>query len=147
MAFYMKIFCSQHVFLILLILGSVHALEAETITYRGGKYSGEVLRGLPDGKGTWIMKNGDIYAGSFVAGAPMEGKGMFKEPNGSFYTGSILYGIPHGQGELHLLDGSVYVGSFEFGILTGEGTLIFPDGSTYVGVWRDGQYHGQTQIH
>ena len=91
-------------FFIVFLQGSI----ADTISFRGGKYSGEILRGLPDGEGTWVMDNGDVYSGKFVAGVLLDGNGRFHQGNGSIYEGSFLYSIPHGQGRLNLLNGSVY---------------------------------------
>ena len=41
----------------------------QTITLSdGGRYTGQVLHGKPNGKGKAVYKNGDVYEGEFLKG-------------------------------------------------------------------------------
>ena len=56
-----------------------------TLQLEDATYEGQVLDGLPHGKGLKIWKNGKTYEGDFVKGM-MEGIGVWKL-NGLEYTG------------------------------------------------------------
>ncbi|MDA3940648.1 MAG: NlpC/P60 family protein [Spirochaetia bacterium] len=56
-----------------------------------GKYSGEIVNGEPEGRGTLDMNNGDRYEGSFLAGL-FEGHGTYSWADGTSYTGEFTSG-------------------------------------------------------
>ncbi|MCK5201700.1 MAG: C40 family peptidase [Spirochaetales bacterium] len=63
----------------------------ENVQFSRGKYSGEVVNGEPEGKGTLMMNNGDKYEGNFSAGT-FEGKGTYYWADGTSYSGEFHEG-------------------------------------------------------
>jgi hypothetical protein len=61
-----------------------------------GKYTGKCLNGLANGKGTSIGE--DTYIGNFKNGLP-DGKGKYVYKNGDIYKGSWQNGHKDGKGE------------------------------------------------
>jgi len=83
-----------------------------------GTYTGELVRGIPNGQGTWTDVDGNKYVGSMKAG------------------------LAHGQGTFTFIVGGKYVGEFKDGQADGQGTMVI-DECTYVGELKDWAYHGQ----
>ena len=59
-------------------------------------------------------KNGDVYVGEIVKGMP-EGKGTMTYANGNVYTGNWHKGDPDGQGTMTYADNSKFVGEWNYG--------------------------------
>ena len=78
----------------------------ENVQFSRGKYSGEVVNGEPEGKGTLMMNNGDKYEGNFSAGT-FEGKGTYYWADGTSYSGEFHEGaivdVVADEGENYLL--------------------------------------------
>lgn len=78
----------------------------ENVQFSRGIYSGEVVNGEPEGKGTLLMNNGDIYEGTFSAGT-FEGKGTYYWADGTSHTGKFHEGsivdVVADEGENYLL--------------------------------------------
>jgi hypothetical protein len=105
----------------------------------GGRYRGDVVNGLLQGKGRVDYPNGSWYAGQFQNGQ-WHGQGEWHASNGDIYKGSFLNGLFDGQGTLTTGTGS-YVGGFKQGRRDGEGTLK-ERGLTYRGAFKADQYDG-----
>lgn len=89
----------------------------------GVTYSGDIVNGLRQGRGTLVLEDGTRYQGTFEKGAL------------------------HGQGVIAYADGSVYRGDVYFGVRHGSGSFTFPGGAAeYVGEWRKGQRNGQGSL-
>ena len=101
------------------------ALENNTLTGTAtirlgeGTYTGELVDGVPEGKGKIIWDSGDSYDGQWHYGAA----------NG--------YGTMYWQKE-----GTTYTGYLENWVLQGEGTCTFADGSVLSGKWENGKFTG-----
>jgi hypothetical protein len=74
-------------------------------------YQGEVLNGLPHGKGKITYKNGSAYEGEFAKG-DIHGKGKKIYSNGLVYEGEFINGTPCGKGRLIHQNGTVFECSF-----------------------------------
>ena len=61
-----------------------------------GKYDGELKKGLANGKGT--ATGTDTYTGDFVKGLP-DGTGVYTDQSGNVYKGSFRLGVKEGKGE------------------------------------------------
>ena len=61
-----------------------------------GKYEGEQKKGLANGKGT--ATGTDTYTGDFIKGLP-DGVGVYTDSNGNVYKGSFRLGLREGKGE------------------------------------------------
>ena len=76
--------------------------------YKNGiYYIGEMLNGIPHGKGIIYYKNGNIkYDGEFVNGK-FEGNGKYIYENGEYYIGQWLNGNRHGKGIYYYKNGNI----------------------------------------
>jgi hypothetical protein len=76
-----------------------------SISHDGGKYSGDLENGIPQGTGKWTG------------------------PDGTTYEGEFENGVAHGTGTMTWPDGTVYEGEWKDGRKHGIGTYTWPDGS------------------
>jgi len=83
-------------------------------------------------------KKNPVYVGEIRKGVP-HGKGTFTLSNGEKYVGEWQDGLMHGQGTHTLPDGAKYVGEWQDNKQHGQGTLTFPDGGKYVGEFKDNE--------
>ncbi len=119
----------------------------QSISWRGGTYSGPLHDGEPHGLGSWTHPGGKKYEGDFYYGK-IEGYGLMSFPGGEKYLGYLRNGKAHGQGTLTSPDGRKYEGNFSHGIIAGYGVMTFPNGEKYYGYLKDGKAHGEgTMIH
>jgi hypothetical protein len=77
--------------------------------------TGDRLEGIPHGRGTLRLANGDVY------------------------TGDLREGLYHGHGDYRWADGHRYVGRYAEGLKSGRGLYLLSDGSFHDGDWRDGR--------
>lgn len=89
--------------LVLLMVSSITTLSASAqsgcmvlIPALDGKYTGDCKAGLADGEGEAVGE--DYYKGEFVRGLP-EGEGTYLWKNGATYTGQWKRGLRHGKGK------------------------------------------------
>jgi hypothetical protein len=87
------------------------------------------------------LPDGGRYRGDIVNGL-LQGKGRIDYPNGSWYVGEFKNGQWNGQGEWHASNGDVYKGGFQDGLFQGQGTLTTSNGS-YVGGYKLGRRDGE----
>ncbi|NQT32739.1 MAG: hypothetical protein HQ594_03590 [Candidatus Omnitrophica bacterium] len=109
---------------------------------RGDKYAGEFKNGLRDGTGIYFWKNGNIYIGEFLNGA-QEGRGVFFWKNGSVYSGEFQNDLPNGIGTEIRDNGYRYEGEFRAGYLNGKGFVLKRNGDKYEGEFKNGVAHGK----
>jgi hypothetical protein len=133
-----------------------------------GEYIGDVLNGVPHGRGTLIchpgndcseytgkwkngkfhgegmltFANGDKMTGQWKAGF-MYGKGCYEFESGSKYKGEFLKSMFHGMGIIRYVNGDVYNGDWRNNEKHGKGTMEFHDESYYTGGWAHNKYEGQ----
>lgn len=115
-----------------------------TITFRGGKYEGNLYHGIPHGEGQVTFANGDRYIGSFQLGKS-DGNGEFfgETPEGKFhYKGQFKNDKMHGKGRYEFSNGDTFDGGFHEGKFSGEGLYIFTTGELYSGQFVDGKREG-----
>jgi len=109
----------------------------------GSTYTGQWLRGLPDGNGLKVWPDGKRYQGEFQGGNA-NGTGTCILDDGSKYVGPWVDNHPHGSmGFKSVANGEFYVGEFAVGKEHGEGTLTLPDCSTFVGQFNSGLRSGK----
>ena len=77
----------------------------------GGRYIGQVVNGIPEGKGILYSPDGHRYEGDFRNGK-LEGKGILYQPNGSRYEGDFRNGEPEGKCVLYSSEGDRAVGDY-----------------------------------
>lgn len=83
-------------------------------------------------------KNGDVYVGEIVKGLP-EGKGTMTYANGDVYTGNWYKGDPDGQGTMTYVDNSTYSGHWREGKRQGMGTFKYQNGDVFTGKWQSNE--------
>lgn len=83
-------------------------------------------------------KNGDVYAGEIVKGMP-EGKGTMTYANGDVYTGNWHNGNPDGQGTMTYVGNSTYSGHWREGKKQGMGTFKYQNGDVFTGEWQSNE--------
>ncbi|KPU51962.1 peptidase C13 family protein [Pseudomonas fluorescens] len=105
----------------------------------GGRYRGDLVNGLLQGKGRIDYPNGSWYAGAFDKGQ-WQGQGEWHGSNGEVYRGQFNQGLFDGQGAL-TTNGNSYSGGFKAGRRDGEGTLK-ENGMSYRGEFKADQYAG-----
>ena len=105
----------------------------------GGRYRGDLVNGLLQGKGRVDYPNGSWYAGEFDKGQ-WQGQGEWHGSNGEVYRGQFNQGLFDGQGAL-TTNASSYSGGFKAGRRNGEGTLK-ENGMSYRGEFKADQYAG-----
>ncbi|MGF6092091.1 C13 family peptidase [Pseudomonas sp. 18173] len=105
----------------------------------GGRYRGDLVNGLLQGKGRIDYPNGSWYAGEFDKGQ-WQGQGEWHGSNGEVYRGQFNQGLFEGQGAL-TTNGNSYTGGFKAGRRDGEGTLK-ENGMSYRGEFKADQYAG-----
>jgi hypothetical protein len=105
----------------------------------GGRYRGDLVNGLLQGKGRIDYPNGSWYAGEFDKGQ-WQGQGEWHGSNGEVYRGQFNQGLFDGRGAL-TTNGNSYSGGFKAGRRDGEGTLK-ENGMSYRGEFKADQYAG-----
>jgi antitoxin component YwqK of YwqJK toxin-antitoxin module len=77
----------------------------------GGKYEGNFVNNLKEGKGTLVSKNGDKYIGDFKNNL-RDGKGKYIWSGGIIYEGDWVDNIRNGKGKVIFLDGTTQEGIY-----------------------------------
>lgn len=119
--------------------------HVESYVTESGVYTGELLRGVFEGKGRLVFNSGAVYEGDFVYGS-MHGVGKLTYPDGSSYEGDWKEGKMTGVGKLTFKSGTVYEGDVVDGKMHGYGKYTDAEGNVYDGEWNDGKMHGQGQL-
>ena len=122
------------------VASSSAVTQVQNLRYRDnaegkeGFYSGQVVNGIPSGKGKIVYDNGSVYDGDWVNGVK-SGHGRFILVDGGSYEGELLNDLPNGRGIMEDGLGNRYEGEFANGMKNGQGTSTWADGSRYSGSW------------
>jgi len=101
-------------------------------------YEGDIVNGVPHGKGKLTFSSGGIYEGDFVWGK-RTGKGKLIFSDNTFYEGDFEDGNKTGKGkEVSFL--GVYEGDFYKGKLHGKGKFTDSKGRIQEGQWEHGKF-------
>jgi serine/threonine protein kinase len=100
--------------------GAVKDFEYSVSDIGGGKFTGTLKDGKPEGKGVLSFEDDGSYDGEWKDGRP-EGQGTVVYANVLTYTGGWKAGQYDGQGTLELAGGDKYVGEFKNGQKNGKG--------------------------
>lgn len=106
------------------------------------KYIGELLRGVPHGKGSVQYADGRRYEGC-VSDGRLEGLGIYSWPNGAKYQGEYKNNRRNGQGCYKSSSGLLYQGGFKDDRQDGIGVLAWPDGRKLFSYFSNDQPHGE----
>lgn len=122
-------------------------IPVETIRYGDGcVYTGQVVNGKRNGRGTMTWPSGEVYEGDFVDNKP-HGRGKCTWPNGNVYEGDWRDGKRTGKGKFtwgkdSKWAGDIYVGDFVDDKRTGTGTYTYADGRVKSGQFLDDKFLG-----
>lgn len=94
-----------------------------------------------NGKGTFILNNGEKYIG-YMKNGVREGKGSYYFNSGEWYKGYWKNNKRNGEGTNYYPDGEKYQGNWKNDKRDGYGTYTYIDGSYYSGMWEMGKYVG-----
>lgn len=91
--------------------------------------------------GQGMVRIGDgTYTGELVGGIP-HGKGKIVWDNGNTYEGEWCYGVANGYGTMMWnTKGVSYIGYWENWNMHGQGICIFADGTTMIGCWENNEF-------
>ena len=96
------------------------------------KYIGQVLNGVPEGKGTIYWNEGSRYEGDWKNNKK-EGKGILYWSSGNRYEGEFKNGAYDGKGIMYYTDGDRYEGEWKKDNKEGKGIYYFNNGNRYEG--------------
>ena len=92
-----------------------------------GRYVGQVVNGLPEGKGIEYNNNGERYEGDFRNGKH-EGKGIYYHNNGDRYEGDYRNGKREGKGIEYYHYGNRMMGDYYNGKPIGKHVMLTRNG-------------------
>ena len=87
----------------------INNINKQEVIYNNGRYIGQVVNGLPEGKGIFYGNNGDRYEGEWRNGKS-EGKGIEYYNNGDRYEGDFRNGKKEGKGIYYYHNGDREMG-------------------------------------
>ncbi len=119
-------------------VGNEPATESATVATESASSESQ---GTTTGTIPFTDANGDdgIYTGQLIKGIPY-GQGTWTDADGNEYVGGWKAGLSHGQGTFTEVDGCKYVGEWRDDDFNGQGALTCPgsDGFQSVGEFKDG---------
>ena len=92
------------------------------------KYIGQVLNGVPEGKGIMYFNNGDRYEGDWK-NDNKEGKGIYYWNNGNRYEGDIKNGKSEGKGIMYYSNGDREMGDYSNDNQIGKHVILTREGN------------------
>lgn len=120
------------------------AVNQGKVVYPEGFYEGELIQGIPNGKGKYTYHDGSYHQGQWLNGK-RDGMGRFVILDGQTYVGEWLDNEMHGQGTLKFPNGEYYQGKWVFGKRHGFGKSGNSEG-VYKGFWFEDKMHGQGEF-
>ena len=116
-------------------------VNTEELIYEDGRYVGQVVNGLAEGKGIAYFNNGDQYEGECSKGKA-EGRGMKSWANGDKYEGDYRNDKKECKGIYYYNNGDKYEGDWKNGKREGKGIYYYNIGDRYEGEWKDDKKDG-----
>ena len=114
----------------------------QELKFDNRRYVGQVVNGLPEGKGIDYGNNGDKYEGDFRNGKP-EGKGIYYFHFGDRYEGEWKNGKKEGKGIYYFHFGDRYEGDWKNNEQEGKGIYYYNNGDRYEGDYKNGKKEGK----
>ena len=120
--------------------------DRQELKFGIGRYVGQVVNGLKEGKGTVYFNDGDRYEGDF-RNDKYEGKGIYyynREPfKGERFEGDFRNGIAEGKGVYYYHNGDRYEGDYRNDKPEGKGIMYYHNGDRYEGDFRNDKREGK----
>ena len=93
----------------------INNINKQEIKFKDGKYIGQVVNGLAEGKGTWYGDDGNRYEGDWRNDKP-EGKGIYYYNNNDRYEGEWRNGKREGKGIYYYNNGKKEICNYLNGV-------------------------------
>ena len=110
---------------------SINPINNQQLIFDVGKYIGQVVNGLAEGKGIEYWNNGDRYEGDFRNGKK-EGKGIYYYKSGSRYEGDWRNDKQEGKGIYYFHNGDRAMGDFYNGNPIGKHVTLTRNGEVKI---------------
>ena len=107
-------------------------INKQEIKYVNGKYIGQVVNGLAEGKGIFYFNSGNRYEGDWRYGK-QEGKGIFYWNDGNRYEGDFRNDKMEGKGIHYYKSGNRYEGDWRNDKREGKGIVYYNNGDRSMG--------------
>ena len=113
--------------------------------YMGKIYIGEWKNDLRNGKGVETWNDGERFVGNFK-NDKREGYGIYYHSNGDIYEGNYKNGKTEGFGVEYYSNGDKYEGRFKNGNKEGQGVYYFENGNREIGYYRNNESIGKAVL-
>lgn len=117
----------------------------DNAAYMGKIYTGEWKNDLRNGKGVETWKDGERFVGDFL-NDKREGYGIYYYADGGRYEGNWKNGKREGYGIYYYADGDRYEGSFKNDKRNGQGVYYFKNGDREMGNYYNGDTIGKAVL-
>ena len=127
----------------------------QEIEVKDGKYIGECVNGVAEGRGTCYFINGDRYEGNMKNNIK-EGKGIYYFIDGNRYEGDFRNNLKDGKGIFYFKAGDIFEGDFKDDYREGKGIYYYSNGIREMGDYHKGNRigkqvallpNGQVEVH
>ena len=115
------------------------AFLQETMHITEAEWYAALSKNTESGHSSFTYNDGAVYKGEMIRGVP-HGKGVLQYASGDKYQGEFRHGKPEGQGVLNYTNGDHYEGAFMNGTFEGKGVYYFHTGGKKKGIWKNGKY-------
>ena len=103
-------------------------INIQEIRHDNGRYFGQVVNGLAEGRGIKYYDNRNRYEGEY-RNDKKEGKGIFYWNDGDRYEGDFKNGKREGKGIMYYNNGDREMGNYSNGTKIGKHVKLHADGS------------------
>ena len=115
--------------------------------YPEGKYEGELVNNMREGKGKLYYIDNEKHKGKIYTGEwkndLRNGKGVETWKSGNRFVGDFINDKREGYGIYYFSNGGIYDGNWKNGKKEGFGIEYYTDGDRYEGKWKNGKRNGQ----
>lgn len=115
------------------------AFLQETMHITKAEWYVALSKNTESGHSSFTYSDGAVYKGEMIRGVP-HGRGVLQYASGDKYQGEFRHGKPEGQGVLNYTNGDHYEGAFMNGTFEGKGVYYFHTGGKKKGIWKNGKY-------
>ena len=113
-------------------INKINFQNNKELIYKEGKYIGQVVNGLAEGKGIAYFNNGDKYEGDCKNGKA-DGRGIKLWNKGDKYVGYWKNDKKEEKGIYYYKNGDIYDGDWRYGIREGKGIYYYKNGDRRMG--------------
>ena len=111
-------------------------INNQEIKYKDGRYIGEVVNGLAEGKGIFYGYNGNRYEGEWRNDNNNSIMNKEIKYDDGKYVGQVVNGKMEGKGIRYWNDGDRYEGDYKNDKKEGKGIYYFKNGDREMGDWK-----------